>query len=190
MRIFFLCSQNNDSKNYGFYQSVFSDFVAPEFPKTPSPKPARIPPQTPPAGGKSAEAGRIHSPRQIVSPCRVRFNRLDSARNTFELCPANTALVIFSYRKLERMVKIGSFLRGGIWRAQIQTDRSEENRAGVESTLTFEKSTSWRIRAKDLVTRDRTPLSSLGILTRVLSWSPPLAGRKNYHFFLLQRIKS
>src|SRR3989344_768778 len=37
-------------------------------------KPARIPPQTPPAGGKRAEAGRIHSPRQIVSPCRVRFN--------------------------------------------------------------------------------------------------------------------
>ena len=46
-------------------------FVAAEFPKTPSPKPARIPPQTPPAGGKSVEAGRILSPRQIVSPCRV-----------------------------------------------------------------------------------------------------------------------
>jgi len=44
---------------------LLSDFVAAEFPKTPSPKPARIPPQTPPAGGKSAEAGRIHSPRQI-----------------------------------------------------------------------------------------------------------------------------
>src|SRR3989338_5383997 len=56
-----------------------------------NPKPARIPPQTPPAGGKSAEAGRIHSPRQIVSPCLVRFNRLDSARNSFELCPTNTA---------------------------------------------------------------------------------------------------
>ena len=55
------------------------------------PKPARIPPQTPPAGGKRAEAGRIYSPRQIVSPCRVRFNHLDSARNSFELCPANTA---------------------------------------------------------------------------------------------------
>ena len=41
--------------------------------KESSPKPARIPPQTPPAGGKSAEAGRIHSPRQIVSPCRVRL---------------------------------------------------------------------------------------------------------------------
>ncbi len=94
MRRFFLCSQNNDSKNYGFYQSVFSDFVAAEFPKTPSPNPARIPPQTPPAGGKSVEAGRILSPRQIVSPCRVRiirFNHLDFARNSFELCPTNTA---------------------------------------------------------------------------------------------------
>ena len=54
-------------------------------------KPARIPPQTPPAGEKSAEAGRILSPRQIVSLCRVRFNHLDFARNSFELCPANTA---------------------------------------------------------------------------------------------------
>jgi len=94
MSHYFLCSQNNDSKNYGFNQSVFSDFVATEFPKTPSPKPARIPPQTPPAGGKLAEAGRIHSPRQIVSPCRVlfsSFNHLDFARNSFELCPTNTA---------------------------------------------------------------------------------------------------
>jgi len=56
-----------------------------------SENPARIPPQTPPAGGKSAEAGRIQNPRQIVSPCRVRFNHLDFARNSFELCPTNTA---------------------------------------------------------------------------------------------------
>jgi len=94
MRRLFLCSQNNDSKNYGFIQSVFSDFVAAEFPKIPSPKPARIPPQTPPAGGKTAEAGRILSPRQIVSPCRVRisiFNHLDFARNSFELRPIHTA---------------------------------------------------------------------------------------------------
>src|SRR3990167_3101646 len=65
-----------------------------DFEKRSVPKPARIPPQTPPAGGKSAEAGRIHSPRQIVSPCRVRissFNHLDFARNSFELCPTNTA---------------------------------------------------------------------------------------------------
>ena len=54
-------------------------------------KPARIPPQTPPAGGKKAEAGQFHSPRKIVSPCRVRFNHLDFARNSFELCPTNTA---------------------------------------------------------------------------------------------------
>jgi hypothetical protein len=32
------------------------------------PKPARIPPQTPPAGGKSAEAGQIQNPRKIVCP--------------------------------------------------------------------------------------------------------------------------
>ena len=57
-------------------------------------KPARIPPQTPPAGGKTAEAGRIRNPRQIVSPCRVlisNFNHLDFARNSFELCPEHTA---------------------------------------------------------------------------------------------------
>ena len=106
MRRFFLCSQNNDSKNYGFYQSVFSDFVAAEFPKTPSPKPARIPPQTPPAGGKSAEAGRIRNPRQIVSPCRVlfsSFNHLDFAQNTFELCQEHTA----KKRNRVRMQKYG-----------------------------------------------------------------------------------
>jgi hypothetical protein len=102
MSRFFLCSQNNDSKNYGFNQFVFLDFVAAEFPKTPSPKPARIPPQTPPAGGKSAEAGRIHSPRKIVSPCLVRissFNHLDFARKTFELCPTNTAKIENRNRK-------------------------------------------------------------------------------------------
>ena len=73
---------------------LFNNFVAAEFPKTPSPKPARIPPQTPPAGGKSVEAGRIISPRQIVSPYLVHisiFNHLDFARNSFELCPINTA---------------------------------------------------------------------------------------------------
>ena len=77
-------------------------FVTANFPKTPSPKPARIPPQTPPAGGKSAEAGRILSPRQIVSPCLVRisiFNHLDFARNSFELRPKNTAKIENRNRK-------------------------------------------------------------------------------------------
>jgi len=45
------------------------NFVAENFvPKTPSPKPARIPPQTPPAGGNTAEAGRIHIPSQMFRP--------------------------------------------------------------------------------------------------------------------------
>ena len=49
--------------------SAFHSFLnAAEFPKTPSPKPARIPPQTPPAGGKSVEAGRIHIPSQMFRP--------------------------------------------------------------------------------------------------------------------------
>ena len=68
--------------------------VSANFKKEVIPKPARIPPQTPPAGGKKAEAGRIQNPRPIVSPCRVRiisFNHLDFARNSFELCPTNTA---------------------------------------------------------------------------------------------------
>ena len=65
-------------------------------------EPARIPPQTPPAGGKSVEAGRIRNPRQIVSPCRVLFsslNHLDFARNSFELCPTNTAIEIYINNK-------------------------------------------------------------------------------------------
>ena len=33
-----------------------------------NPKPARIPPQTPPAGGTEAEAGRIHIPSQLFRP--------------------------------------------------------------------------------------------------------------------------
>ena len=102
MSHYFLCSQNKDSINNRFIQLLISDFVAAEFPKTPSPKPARIPPQTPPAGGKSAEAGRIRNPRQIVSPCRVlfsSFNHLDSARSSFELCPTNTAKIENRNRK-------------------------------------------------------------------------------------------
>ena len=77
-------------KEYCFQERL----VSANFKKEAIPKPARIPPQTPPAGGKSAEAGRIRNPRQIVSPCRVlfsSFNHLDFARKTFELCPTNTA---------------------------------------------------------------------------------------------------
>ncbi len=78
-----------------------------DFEKRSIPKPARIPPQTPPAGGKSVEAGRIHSPRQIVSPCRVRFNHLDFARNSFELCIIHTAKILkVAKRSFERTFEI------------------------------------------------------------------------------------
>jgi hypothetical protein len=36
-------------------------------------KPARIPPQTLPVGGKSAEAGQFHSPRKIVYPAESKL---------------------------------------------------------------------------------------------------------------------
>src|SRR3989338_9734009 len=45
-------SVETNSHNYTNMNNTFSQFVAAEFPKTPSPNPARIPPQTPPAGGK------------------------------------------------------------------------------------------------------------------------------------------
>jgi hypothetical protein len=35
--------------------------------------PARIPPQTPPAGEKKAEAGQFHSPRKIVCPAESKL---------------------------------------------------------------------------------------------------------------------
>ena len=38
-----------------------------------NPKPARIPPQTPPAGGKIAEAGRIHISSQMFCPAESAF---------------------------------------------------------------------------------------------------------------------
>src|SRR3989338_7509684 len=73
MSHYFLCSQNKDSINHRFIQIMVSYFVAAEFPKTPSPKPARIPPQTPPAGGKSAEAKR-----KILSPRKIDFRFAES----------------------------------------------------------------------------------------------------------------
>jgi len=42
--------------------------------ETPSPNPARVPPQTPPAGGKSAEAKR-----KILSPRKTDFRFAESA---------------------------------------------------------------------------------------------------------------
>ena len=46
----------------------FAGLNSGDFGKRAIPNPARIPPQTPPVGGKRAEAGRIHSPRQMFLP--------------------------------------------------------------------------------------------------------------------------
>ena len=55
--------------------------------------PARIPPQTPPAGGKKAEAGQFHSPRKIVCPAEPElvfriFLKISS--NFVQKIPPNT----------------------------------------------------------------------------------------------------
>src|SRR3990167_6190251 len=55
-------------KQIKFSKSIFCGDAFLKFPKTPSPKPARIPPQTPPAGGTGAEAGPIHIPSQMFRP--------------------------------------------------------------------------------------------------------------------------
>src|SRR3989338_2289998 len=89
MSHYFLCSQNKHSKNRRFFQCMVSDFVAAEFPKTPSPKP---PP--PRGGGNPAGGGQSPPPNGFFPPCLVRissFNHLDFARNSFEFCLTNTA---------------------------------------------------------------------------------------------------
>src|SRR3989344_2045884 len=73
MSHYFLCSQNKHSKNRRFFQCMVSDFVAAEFPKTPSPKPARSPPHTPPPRGGTAEAKR-----KILSPRKTDFRFAES----------------------------------------------------------------------------------------------------------------
>ena len=77
-------SVETNSHNYTNMNLIFSQFLAVEFPKTPSPKPARIPPQTPPAGGKSVEAKR-----KILFPRKTDFRFAES-----ELKPHHTARIL------------------------------------------------------------------------------------------------
>src|SRR3989344_981852 len=100
MSHYFLCSQNKHSKNRRFFQCMVSDFVAAEFPKTPSPKPARIPPHTPPTGGKTDEAGRIHIPRKLFRPASstlVLFKK--SSRKVYNY---STSSNLFGIKNVER----------------------------------------------------------------------------------------
>ncbi|PIR40260.1 MAG: hypothetical protein COV33_00705 [Candidatus Zambryskibacteria bacterium CG10_big_fil_rev_8_21_14_0_10_34_34] len=52
-----------------------------DFEKMAVQNPARIPPQTSPAGGKSAETERIHSPRKIVRPADLSAVALEEAES-------------------------------------------------------------------------------------------------------------
>ncbi len=76
-----------------FWYNVFSILPAPNSAKEML---ERIPPAFLPrpilrAGKTLAEVGRIHIPRKLFRPAEFFLNRLDFARNTFELCPADTA---------------------------------------------------------------------------------------------------
>jgi len=60
-------------------------------------KPARIPPQTPPAGGKKAEAGQFHSPRKIVCPAESKLVFVKKCSNFVQKTPPS-----FTFSEIER----------------------------------------------------------------------------------------
>ena len=93
MSHYFLCSQNKDSINNRFIQLLISDFVAVEFPKTPSPKPARIHSPDPflRAGKFSRGFAKSFSPensfRKTESVLVPPPARILGGQNTKEKCP-------------------------------------------------------------------------------------------------------
>src|SRR3989344_7883737 len=80
------------------------NFVAENFfPKPPSPKPARIPPQTPPAGGKRAEAGRIHNPSQMFRPAESILILLE--KGSRKVYNYSTRSNLFGIKNMERFCR-------------------------------------------------------------------------------------
>ena len=80
--------------------------------------PARIPPQTPPAGGKKAEAGQFHPPQKNSLPRRVQISFQDFRQKKFEL-PHCRPRFVFGFQKcLQNCGKIpcrGALRRGNIF---------------------------------------------------------------------------
>ena len=67
------------------------------------PKPARIPPQTPPAGGTEAEAGRIHIPSQMFRLAESALVLLKkSSRKVYDY---STSSNLFGIRNMERFCR-------------------------------------------------------------------------------------
>ena len=93
MSHYFLCSQNKDSINNRFIQLFVSDFVAAEFPKTPSPKPARIHSPDPflRAGKFSRDFAKSFSPENSFGKTESALvpppARILGGQNTKEKCP-------------------------------------------------------------------------------------------------------
>ena len=93
MSHYFLCSQNKDSINNRFIQILISDFVAAEFPKTPSPKPARIHSPDPflRAGKFSRGFAKSFSPENSFGKTESALvpppARILGGQNTKEKCP-------------------------------------------------------------------------------------------------------
>ena len=71
--------------------------------ETPSPNPARIPPQTPPAGGKRAEAGRIHIPSQLFRPAESALVPLE--KGSRKVYNYSTSSNLFGIKNMERFCR-------------------------------------------------------------------------------------
>src|SRR3989344_4997937 len=65
--------------------------------------PARIPPQTPPAGGKRAEAGRIHSPSQLFRPAESALVLLE--KGSRKVYNYSTSSNLFGIKNIERFCR-------------------------------------------------------------------------------------
>src|SRR3989344_1553893 len=107
MRRFFLCSQNNDSKNYGFYQSVFFMEARPNFAKTKRGASGGFLPRPLLLRLRHPNSEKRNQPKfcGILSPEHCfRFPRRDCFQKRFELCTMNTAIFRkgFLYQKYGR----------------------------------------------------------------------------------------
>ena len=73
------------------YSICAFDFVAAEFPKTPVRNPPAFLPRPLLRAGNQSRQGESKTPDKLFRPAESAFNHLDFARNSFELCPINTA---------------------------------------------------------------------------------------------------
>src|SRR3989338_734762 len=89
-------SVETNSHNYTNMNFLFSQFVAAEFPKTPSPNPARIPPQPPPAGGKIRRGfAKSFSPENSFGKTESALKPHALPRNFLGRTPKKNVLSIF-----------------------------------------------------------------------------------------------